>query len=87
MNNMKYLQVHYEVSLTTVVLLWGRFYLLCANIHWHVSTVVYKWGHLADCKMSQFIKQQKIHFVNKRACVTNVLTEKQQMSLVACHSV
>ncbi len=58
-----------------------------ANTHWHVSRVVYKWWHLADCKLSQFIKQQKIHFVNKRACVTNFLAEKQQMALVVCHSV
>ncbi len=55
--------------------------------HWHVSRVVYKWWHLADCNLSQFIKQKKIHFVNKRACVTNFLAEKQQMALVVCHSV
>jgi hypothetical protein len=52
-----------------------------------MSTVVYKWGHLADCKLLQFIKQQKIHFVNKQAHVTNFLAEKQQMALVVCHSV
>jgi hypothetical protein len=34
-----------------------------------------------------FIKQQKNHFVNKHARVTNFLTEKQQMTLVACLSV
>ncbi len=34
-------------------------------IHLDVSTVAYKWWQLADCKMSQFIKQQNIHFVNK----------------------
>ncbi len=55
--------------------------------HWHVSTVVYKWWHLADWKLLQFIKQQKIHFVNKHACVTKVLAEIQQMALVVCHSV
>jgi hypothetical protein len=66
MDNMKYveisLQVQYDESQSSIVFLWGRFYLLCANIHWHVSTVVYNWGHLADSKVSQFIKEQKIHF-------------------------
>ncbi len=55
--------------------------------HWHVSTVVYKWWNLADCKLLQFIKQQKIYLVNKRACVTNFFGRKQQMALVVCHSV
>ncbi len=55
--------------------------------HWHVSKVVYKWRHLADCKLLQFIKQQKIYLVNKHACVTNFLAEKQQMALVVCRSV
>ncbi len=52
-----------------------------------MSTVVYKWWHLADCKLLQLIKQQKMHLVNKRASVTNFLSEKQQMALVECHSV
>ncbi len=47
--------------------------------------VVYKWGHLADCKLSKFIKQQKIYFCKQRARVTNFLAEKQQMALVVCH--
>ncbi len=55
--------------------------------HWHVSRVVYKWWHLADCKLLQFIKQQKNIFVNKCVRVTNFSTEKQQMELVVCHSV
>ncbi len=56
--------------------------------HWHMSTVVYKWWHLADCKLLQFIKQQKIHLVNKHARVTIFGAEKQQMALlVVCHSV
>jgi hypothetical protein len=46
--------------------------------HWHISTVVYKWWHRADCKLSQFIKQQKIHFVNKHGCVTNFLAENNR---------
>ncbi len=53
-----------------------------------MSTVVYKWWHLADCKLLQFIKQkQKNIFVNKCAHVTIFLAEKQQMALVVCHSV
>ncbi len=52
-----------------------------------VSTVVYKWWHLTDCKLLQFIKQQKINLVHKRASVTNFMAEKQQMALVVCHSV
>jgi hypothetical protein len=32
----------------------------------------------------QFIKQQRIHFVNKHARVTNILAEKQQMVLELC---
>ncbi len=55
--------------------------------HWHVSTVVYKWWHLADCKLLQFIKKQKFHFVNKGTRVTIFLAEKQQMTLIVCHSV
>ncbi len=34
--------------------------------------------------MLQFIKQHEIHLVKKRSCVTDVLTEKQQMALVVC---
>jgi hypothetical protein len=47
-----------------------------SNTHWHVSTVFYKWWHLADCKLLQFIIQQKNYFVNKRACVTNSFGRK-----------
>ena len=54
--------------------------------HWHVSTPVYEWWHLADCKLSQFIWQQKISFVNKCVNVTSFATENQQMELVVCHS-
>ncbi len=54
---------------------------------WHMSAIVYKWWHLADCKLSQFIKQQKFHFVYKHAYVTNYLAEKQQTALVVCHIV
>ncbi len=51
-----------------------------------MSTFVYKWWHLADCKLLQFIKQQKNHFVIKHARVTNISAEKLQMALVVCHS-
>ncbi len=57
------------------------------NTHWHMSTVVYKWWHLADCKLFQFIKHQKNYLENKRAGVTNFFAEKQQMVLVVCHYV
>jgi hypothetical protein len=52
-----------------------------------MSTVVFKWQYLAESKLIQFIKQQKIHLVNKGARVTNFLAEKQQMALIVCHSV
>ncbi len=42
---------------------------------------------VADCKLSQFIKQPKICFVNKRARVIYVFVEKQQMALVVCQVV
>jgi hypothetical protein len=32
--------------------------------------------HLADCKLSQFMKQQKFHFVNKHPRVTNFFGRK-----------
>ncbi len=54
---------------------------------WHVSTVVYKWWHLANCKLLQFIKQQKIHFVNKHAMSPIFWKKTQQMAMVVCHSV
>jgi hypothetical protein len=44
-------------------------------------------GHLDDCKLSQFMKQQKIHFGFEHGRVTNISAEKQQMALVVCHSV
>ncbi len=59
----------------------------CLNIHWHLSTtVVYKWWHLADCKVSRFTKQPKINVVNKHAPVTNVSAGKQHMALDVCRS-
>ncbi len=54
----------------------------------YIHLLDYKWWQLANCKMSQFIKQQNIHFVNKHGRVTNILAQKQQqMAFVVCHSV
>ncbi len=44
--------------------------------HWHMSTIVYIWWHLDDCKLMQLMKRQKNNSVNKHACVTNILAEK-----------
>ncbi len=61
------------VSIRHIFMLKVHHTLKCHNTHWHVSMVVNKWWHLADCKLLQFIKQQKIHLVNKQAHVTITL--------------
>jgi hypothetical protein len=75
--------VHVEQYGILYCLLNISYHIFLPYAHWHTSTVAQKYRHLADCKLSKFIK--KIHFVSKRARVTNVLAGKQQMAQVVCH--